>query len=142
MATYLGLGELCGKPTEVLNEKARDPRPLVVVVEHTSLPPAINHRPGGILTITHDTFSLFSQAPATTSSSGGEGSATVAPSIPVDQVTRGGSSSCARSTRVNPRASQQGCPVRERGTGGDSPVRPRGNPQPQGVLLLIYFNAY
>ena len=32
--------------------------------------------------------------------------------------------------------------VRERGTGGDSPVRPRGNPQPQGILLLIYFNAY
>ena len=32
--------------------------------------------------------------------------------------------------------------VRERGTGGDSPVRPRGNPQPQGVLLSIYFNAY
>ena len=25
---------------------------------------------------------------------------------------------------------------------GDYPVRPRGNPQPQGVLLLIYFNAY
>ena len=32
--------------------------------------------------------------------------------------------------------------VRERGTGGDSPVRPRGNPQPQGVLLSIFFNAY
>ena len=25
---------------------------------------------------------------------------------------------------------------------GDYPVRPRGNPQPKGVLLLIYFNAY
>ena len=25
---------------------------------------------------------------------------------------------------------------------GDSPVRPRGNPQPQGVLLLVYFDAY
>ena len=32
--------------------------------------------------------------------------------------------------------------VRERGTRGDYPVRPRGNPQPQGVLLSIYFNAY
>ena len=31
--------------------------------------------------------------------------------------------------------------VRERGTGGDSPVRPRGNPQPRGVLLSIYFGA-
>ena len=31
--------------------------------------------------------------------------------------------------------------VRERGTGGDYPVRPRGNPQPQGVLLSIYFGA-
>ena len=25
---------------------------------------------------------------------------------------------------------------------GDYPVRPRGNPQPIGVLLSIYFNAY
>ena len=25
---------------------------------------------------------------------------------------------------------------------GDSPARPRGNPPPQGVLLLIYFNTY
>ena len=31
--------------------------------------------------------------------------------------------------------------VRERGAGGDYPVRPRGNPQPIGVLLSIYFDA-
>ena len=32
--------------------------------------------------------------------------------------------------------------VRERGAGGGYPVRPGGNPQPQGVLLSIYLNAY
>ena len=38
------------------------------------------------------------------------------------------------------RAKTQG--VREHNAGGDYPVRPRGNPQPLGVLLLIIFNAY
>ena len=43
-------------------------------------------------------------------------------------------------------ASPQGIPYTHKCQGtwhwGDYPVRPRGNPQPQGILLSIYFNAY
>ena len=113
----------------MLDEKTRDPRPLVGVVEHTSLPPAVDRRPGGILAITQNTFSLFSQAPATASSSGGEGSAAVAPSIPVDRVTRGGSGSRARSKGANPRASRQGRPTDAR---VDETPTPGENPSQRG----------
>ena len=63
-----------------------------------------------------------------------------APSIPYDSSLHDGLSPIhSHESRISSGFFDS---VRERNAGGDYPVRPRGNPQPQGVLLSIYFNAY